>query len=79
MNDILFVRNLCWFKNNISFHAFTALVFPDFKKANDGDYYLENKYQKMQEDFFTFFLTLDTHRQQYIVQYIRESVTFEHD
>ena len=73
-NDYLqFVQHLCWFKNNISFRAFTALVFPEFTKANDGDYYLENKYQRMQEDFFTFFSSLDLHRQKYIVDHIRNS------
>lgn len=72
-----FIRNLCWFKNNISFLSFTAIVFPDFKKVNDGDYYLENKYQRMQEDFFSFFISLDDHRQKYIVDYIE--FTFRHE
>jgi hypothetical protein len=67
---INFLLKVGYLKDNMSFETFMTKLFPDLPPANEKDDYLEKKYNLMQENFFYFFSSLDTHRQEIFISMV---------
>lgn len=71
MSDNAFILKIGWYKDNTNYDTFCEDIFPDLPSVNRFDDYLEKKFLQMQNNFFVFFSSLDTFRQDKLIAIIK--------